>query len=353
MHRFDRIALTLIAVLSLALLGLALWAARPQNAPTVAERLGYLVADAEGGTQVWQLEWDTGQTRQLAHLPGSVLHYAVAPRGIRTADAAIVYPVERTDGGHDLWIVNTKRAQGQLWLVCAPDDCVDVAWSPDGEGAAYTRITTGAPSLWWIDNATKETQPLVGSTPLQGRYAAWSPDGLRLAYVDPAGQVCVVSLASGETLCIPAGMDAPPVWSPDGESLLVTDMRLGTGFVSHILQVDVTSGVFVDLSDDFNVEDDAPAWSPDGEWIAFRRQAAGAAMGKQVWLMRADGSNAHTLTPDYKHYYGPPIWSVDGKMLLAARYSAEGAEGIWSIAVATDTIQQVIPKGYLPHRLSD
>ncbi len=130
--------------------------------------------------------------------------------------------------------------------------------------------------------------------------------------------------------------------------ILVTDLRLETGAASHILRLDVTVGVFQNLSDAFGVEDDAPAWSPDGTWIAFRRRSAGTAMGKQLWLMRADGSDPRALTTDTGVHYGPPVWAGDGETLLSARYFA-GSSDIWEISTVSTATSRVAPDGYLPH----
>ena len=211
----------------------------------------------------------------------------------------------------------------------------------------FTRVVAGRPTLWHLSlDAPAPVSLFPEDAP--GHYAVWSPDGARVAYVDPAGQVCVAAPGVAETLCVPALMDSPPVWSPDGEAVLVTDLRLEIGAASHILRLDVTRGVFQNLSDAFGVEDDAPAWSPDGAWIAFRRRSAGTGMGKQLWLMRADGSDPRPLTTETDVHYGPPVWAADGETLLSARYVA-GSSDIWKISTVSTATMRVAPGGYLPH----
>ncbi len=345
--RFDRIALTALTGLAIALLVVSLWANRishhsEENGPWLI----YLTSGDES-TQFWQLEWKTRRAQKLAQLPGSVLQYAITANGDQ-----IVCPVQRTDGGHDLWLVNINHKQAHRWQSCAPDDCTGAIWSPDGQGAVYTRLTSGKSSLWWIDATSGDTQPLFPDDALQRQQAAWSPDGLWLAYIDPTGQACAVTLSGKDRLCIPVMMESNPVWSPDAKTLLVTDMRFGTGFASHILQIDVASGQYLDLSDHFNTEDDAPTFSPNGKWIAFRRRVPGVAMGKQLWVMRADGSDAHALTAEPAHHYGPPVWTTDNDTMLAARYAKDGTNGIWSISIAKGTMRLIVPHAYQPRWLT-
>lgn len=335
----------------LALLGaiaLALMLLVPANNSPAAARLIYLVAEKESETQVWELDWETQREQQLAQVPGTMLHYDIS-----TATEQLVGSVERSDGGHDLWKVVLKRGQAQLWLACAPDDCRDPVWAPDGEAAVYTRVKDGEATLWWMERQSGKTRPLFADTPIDGRLASWSPGGERLAYVDPSRQVCIVALADQAPQCVPASMESSALWYPDGEKLLVGDMRMGSAVIQHLLQFDLTLNLFLDLSADYYTEDDAPAWSPDGSWIVFRRSAAGTSMGKQLWLMRADGSEAHTLTEEATYHYGPPVWSDDGETLFATRYAQDGSHAIWAINTVDGSKYMLTRPGYAPTWLSE
>ncbi len=360
MARSDRRIVIVFVGLSVILVGIALWGLfNVQDGSQMQSMLLYLVTTPVEETQVWQLVWETRHTQRVGQLPGLVIEYASMPQTAR-----IVYPVERADGGHDLWLLDVDRQRARRWLDCAPDDCRAVAPSPDGRGVVYTRVADGNPKLWWIGCRTTETTPLFPDTPSHGDYAVWSPDGTRLAYASPEREVCVVNFSSpSDPRCFPARIESPPVWSPDGTTLLAVNMQFGPDFfISHILRVDLASGALMNLSRDVksyvsDVEDDAPAWSSDGQWIAFRRKAAGTAMGKQVWIMRADGSDAHALTTDTASYYGPPVWSEDGAVLLTTRYAAEKAEvirpsEIRAISPVSATSTLILPDGYLPHWLS-
>ena len=343
MTAFDRRMVAIIAGLLALLVGLALlatWQARDDARASWR----YLVAAPNGETEVWRWDVDNRQAEPLARLPGPVLEAAALPDR-----AQALYPVERADGGHDLWLVDVRPRRARRWLDCTPDDCRAVAPSPDGRGVVYTRIVAGEPTLWWLDAETRATTPLFADSAMPGHYASWSPDGARLAYVDTVNQVCVVDVEeTAVTLCLTALTEFAPVWSPDGQMLLITVMRLRAGVEYHIVSLDVGSGTFTVLSDAFRVEDDAPAWSPDGQWIAFRRKVAGTAMGKQLWLMRADGSDARALTTEIDAHYGPPVWAADGETLLSARHVA-GDSDLWAISTVSPMATRIAPEGYLPH----
>jgi TolB protein len=349
MRRFDRLMLGVIVGLGTLLLGVILWATSATR-DSVSGRPGflYLASTPAGETQIYQWNWETQTAQQVAQLPSLVITHA----GVAQLES-VVYPVEREDGGHDLWLVDVRRHRAQRWLACAPDDCLAVAPSPAGDGVVYTRVTNGEPALWWMAYGSSESYPLFEAGSPPGHHAAWSPDGSHLAYTEPGGPVHIVTLETeAESLRIPVAMEFPPAWSPNGKMLLVTDMRLETGFASHILRVDVASGEILDLSDRFGVEDDAPVWSPDGQWVAFLRRVAGTSMGKQVWVMRGDGSDARSLTEDITSHYGRPVWLDDGDTLLVTRY-AEGSSEIWAVSASGGEATLVVPNGYAPHRLDE
>jgi len=105
----------------------------------------------------------------------------------------------------------------------------DVQISPDGRQIAYVRLANdimtdrSAASIWLIDVATGQQQPLVATGGASS--PRWSPDGKRLAYV-AAGeggspQLFVRWQASGASARITGLPDSPEsiAWSPDGRRI--------------------------------------------------------------------------------------------------------------------------------------
>lgn len=283
-----------------------------------AARLVYVAPDSNGIDQLFAIDPAAGVSQQLTHSDSGIKGYTVAPDG-----RALVFIVQRADGGHDLWRVSRRGAGERRLVACAPADCTGPAWAPDGATLAFERRETpdASPYLWRVDTQGRDPAPLFDAAPPSGFGVRWSPGGDKLAYVDPEARgIQIRDLAAGSTLLLPLFMDVPPVWDPAGEALIVMDLQLGRGAVSNILRVDSETGWFLKLTSDTEVENDAPAFSPDGAWIAFRRKAGGTPMGKQIWLMHADGSDARPITQDADFYHGIPVWSPDGATLAFSRH---------------------------------
>ena len=85
-------------------------------------------------------------------------------------------------------------------------------------------------------------------------------------------------------------MEADPVWSPDGKTIVYT-VRTNGNFDLWSIQADGTLPAVQLTSKSLNNKQ--PAWSPDGTRIAFISDRAGT---NDLWIMNADGSSAKRLT---------------------------------------------------------
>ena len=313
----------------------------------------YIAPDAEANDQFFTISPDRGRPTQLTQEPYGVWDYTLSPDS-----STLVYAALRPDGGSDLWRIGADGSDRQLLLACPDATCSGAAWSPDNQRLVYERrpmlapgAAPGPPRLWWLNLADGQTLPLFQDNQMLGYGPVWSPDGRWLSYVAPSDQgIQIYNVEDGRSLIIPSRMGGLGVWSPQGDSILVTDVqRQNEGFAVHLLRADPGSGQLVDLSgEEERVEDSSPAWSPDGAWIALTRKAAGASMGKQIWLMRPDGSEAQGLTNDTDIHHGLPAWSPDGRYLTFQRYPLKelGAEpAVWLLDIQTGQLRELVKPG--------
>jgi Tol biopolymer transport system component len=175
------------------------------------------------------------------------------------------------------WILRQDLATGEIVnltsMTCGLATCYDRAprYAPDGGRIAFSSLVDGAMQLFVMDadgrNPRRETHD-----PRHNLDPAWSPDGTGLAYVrlseatvpaEEAGgawAIVALDLSSGEQRVLAQGDGTPtprPVWSPDGtEVAYVTSAANGkpdifvvpaTGGAPRPLQVTTTSWeLFVD-----------------------------------------------------------------------------------------------------------
>ena len=119
--------------------------------------------------------------------------------------------------------------------------------------------------------------------------------------------------------------DYDPVWSPDGQSIVFTSDRNGSG---DLFRVNVDGSGLTQLTSDPAYEDQA-AFSPDGKQLVFvSTRGSGYA---DIWALDIATKRAKALT------FGPggdyrPAWSPDGKWIAFSSgrgITAPFAEGRW------------------------
>ncbi|MEM7118370.1 MAG: hypothetical protein AAF614_38460 [Chloroflexota bacterium] len=349
--RFDRVV-AITAVFALALVGLMIW-----QAGTEEDTAGilYLSWGEDFLNQIYLIS-DDDTPRSLSDEAADVLNFAVSPDG-----STIVYALRREDGRSDLWSMATNGRSRRLLLACDDAACSQPRWSPDSQRIVYERRTVlepnsppGSPRLWWLDVSSSETVPVFSDTQWLGWGAAFSPNGRWLSYLSPVNQeIQAYNLETGNTVHIPSRSGEPAVWSPQSDTILVTDIQLSDDkFAVHIFAVDLDDNETINLSgEEADVNDSLPTWSPDGNLIAFSRKTPRVAEGKQVWIMAPDGSEAINLTQNPDVHFGTPSWSPDSNYLTFQGYklSEPGAEPtIWRYDIAEQQLAELASPGIQP-----
>ncbi len=289
----------------------------------------FLNVDATGVTQLYRQPVDSSEAVQVtaiaADAPG-IAFFRLSP------DTTVVaYATEPIAGGSELRLLDLESGQDSLLLACPQAECSEIVWAPDGRRLVYERrdlaqAASGPPALWWLDVGSKKSVPVIAGEEISAYGASFSPDGRWLGYVSPAQQgVIVASLEGATQRSVDSRTGMTPVWSRDGDEILVSDLHLvvvhgeeGDDHDTHTHDFQTATLLFNVgsdgeerhlLSPELLVDDGSPVYSPDGEWIAFGRRPANTASGRQLWLMRADGSEARPLTSDPSIQHGAPQWS--------------------------------------------
>lgn len=355
--RFDRVV-GLAAFFALLLVGFMIW--QSGIATTAEKRAGilYLAWGEDFLNQLYLIPTDdaSNEPQLLSDESADILNFAISPDG-----NTIAYTLRREDGRSDLWAMDTNGRSRRQLLICDDATCSQPRWSPDGERIIYERRNVleansppGSPRLWWLDIATQQTIPVFSDSQWLGWGAAFSPDGRWLSYLSPVNQeIQAYNLDNGDIVRIPSRSGEPAVWSPDSNTVLVTDIQVSeTQFAVHIFGVDLNTKETTNLSgEDSEVNDSLPVWAPDGSWIAFTRKTPRVAEGKQVWLMSPDGNETINLTQNSDVHYGTPSWSPDGSYLTFQGYrlAEPGAEPtIWRYDLEQNQLTELASPGIQP-----
>ncbi|HZH40894.1 MAG TPA: S41 family peptidase [Gemmatimonadales bacterium] len=272
----------------------------------------YFVSDRDGSMNLWSMDADGHDLKQLTH------HQGWDIQSPALAGGNIVYQL-----GADLWIYDIAGGQGHLIPVTLTSDFdqLRVRWvTKPGDYVTATHVSPNGDRVvltarGQVFVAPVGTGRLVEASRRQGvryRSARFAPDGK---------SVVVLSDESGETdwWRLPAnGVGSPEpitndarvlrwdgVTSPDGKYLAYYDKN------QTLWLVDVTAKKTTRIEASLDGDYQDLTWSPDSKWLAYTRP--GASFSTIVLYSIASGKATAVTTPRADSY--APGWSADGKWL--------------------------------------
>ena len=234
------------------------------------------------------------------------------------------------DGGDDLFVMNSDGSDRRQ-LTHADGNDRNPAWSPDGERIAFDSerdadLSEETPdSDIYVMNADGSDRRRLTDGGVRNYRPVWSPDGVRIAYTTHEWRYFYIysinADGSDRQRLTYTSDDRDPVWSPDGWSIAFTSDREGN-YLSLVTEIDGT-----DQSRVVDTGPGAPVWSPGGAHVAF--SCCPGYLG-YISVVDTGGAGfprrlAETAGTDWDK---DPVWSPDGtRMALTRSVSAENELG--------------------------
>jgi acylaminoacyl-peptidase len=319
------------------------WAADPQIAPD-GHHVAYVrrsmdILHDRQRSQIWLLDIDGGDHRPLAG--GAEFAPRWSPDGRRLAYV--------TRDGESLQLrvrwMDTGSSVSLAQLLRAP---TSMAWSPDGRSIAFTMLVPD------------KAQPLAAKMPDKPEGAEWAkpPKVIdRLHYrADGEGyledgytHIFVVPAEGGTPRQLTAGPyhhDGPPVWTPDGKSILFSANRRDDWEYepadSEIYEITVADGKLRALTDRRG-PDQSPAISPDGRsvaYVGFDDRYRGYEVSR-LYVVDREGGRPRLRTGTFDRDVQDPTWSGDGKRICFST-SDRGNGKIECVAAAGTSEPEIV-----------
>jgi TolB protein len=269
----------------------------------IAESQLYFVSNRSGNKEIWSMDYDGANQKQITKLGAIALSPRISPDGTRLAFS------ELTKDSWQIRMYSIELGRAVAFPRMGGDN-FSPAWSSDGTKIAFSSSMHSGLSEIFIADASGggarrlstgkgDVSPVFN--PKTNGQIAWvsGRSGLPLIYVMDADGSNVQKMTD-------QGYAVSPAWSPNGLLLAFAWVRnYGPGVLGgqDIYLMDIASRQIVQLTHDGG-RNDFPTWSPDGRHIAFQSNRSGT---EQIWSVLADGTHLQQLTRQGRN--SQPNWS--------------------------------------------
>ncbi len=250
-----------------------------------------------------------------------------------TIPGKIVFSAKDAGGTYQIFTMNADGSNVRQ-LTDGEFFSISPAWSPDGQRIAFAsnrQAPVGFTTLRVMEADGDNLQPLVlhpqTGRPMFGNHPAWSPDGTKLAFdycisCELGGgneQVFLADLQAGtlDTLVQHPANNRLPAWSPGGERIAFISDRDYFNADTLRFRADIYS-IRLDGTDLERITKTGfardPVWNPNGSSIGFR--SSSSSLG--LFQVDVQSGSIFEIIEDLKKNVQlfPMAWSSDGQKLL-------------------------------------
>jgi len=261
-------------------------------------RIGF-ISDRAGGSELWVMDWDGDNPKQLTKHGAIALAPAWSPDGRRMVFTSFLR------GTPALFVLTPHEGYlRMLWDKGGVNS--SATFSPDAKKIAFASSVDGNTDIY--------SMPVDGDTPRRLTTArgidtqpAWAPNGRQIAFTSTRSGSPQIYLMDADgsnvrRLTFDGGFHDEATWTHDGTRLACTT-KVGNRF--QIATIDTITGEQMVIPGPGNNE--SPCFSPDGSMLAFASDRTGS---PQIFITDADGV-PHQLTSEGKNH--SPTWTTASK----------------------------------------
>lgn len=255
-----------------------------------------------GTSQIYRMNPDSTQLRQLTEEPQYASHPAWSPDGQQITFMSLRDPLWRGE----IYVMNADGTNPINLTQSLDREDGSPSWSPDGKQIVFTSAPVFEWHIWVMPAEGGRHRRLTRDLD-QNQGPDWSPDGKQIVFSsDRDGNFDIyVMAADGDNpinLTNHPAIDLHPDWSPDGKQIVFTSNR-NENVDIYVMEADGANPIRLT---DAAAKDRGPSWSPDGTQIAFASLRDG---NSEIYVMNADGTNPINLT-QHREWDANPSWGL-------------------------------------------
>jgi TolB protein len=261
----------------------------------------YFVSDRTGAKEIWWMDPDGGNQKQITRFKSISIEPAVSPDGSKIAFTSFA------KGNPGIFVFSVESGRALPFYNQVASLNASPSFTPDGTHIVYSSTAAGGDAQLYIANLNgTDFKRIAYRRAIMVEPKVNPKNGNEILFVSGPGPQQVYRMdmsGSGVEMVSPGGGEASnPAWHPDGQHIAFSWTRgFATGHF-NVFVMDVASRQFNQLTHDEG-RNENPNWAPDGLHLVFQSNRRG---GYQIWSMLANGTEVKQLTTQGRNY--SPVW---------------------------------------------
>lgn len=261
----------------------------------------YFVSDRTGSKEIWSMDFDGTNQRQLTHNHSINIEPSVSPDGTKVAFTSFSHGTPQivvidSSSGRTLPFYNQQASLNET-----------PTFSSDGSKLYYSSSASGYTQIYVADIDGKNLRRISTARAIEAEPKVNPKNPGILAFVSGrSGPEQVYQMntdgADVQRLTDGTGEASNPSWNPDGQHLLFAWTRGFAQGAFNIFVMDTVSRQYDQLTANAG-RNENPNWAPDGRHLCFVSTRGGSS---QIWTMLADGSQLQRVTSQGRNF--SPVW---------------------------------------------
>ncbi len=251
----------------------------------------YFVSRRTGHEEIWAMDFDGKNQRQITHYNSISIEPSVSPDGSKIAFTSFV----RITPGIFVFSVDPPR-ELRFYNQSASVNS-SPSFTPDGQHIVYSSSAGGCCRIFIANLDGSGFRPISSLHSIDTEPKINPKTGNEIVFSSGrsgAEQIYRMNMdgADMERLTDGTGEAGNPSWNPDGRAIAYAWTRGYAAGAWNIFIMEVASRNYVQLTHG-DGKNEHPSWAPDGKHLVFSKKRGREA---QIWTMLADGSQAQQLT---------------------------------------------------------
>jgi len=259
------------------------------------------VSDRSGHKEVWMMDWDGSNQRQITQFRSLSIMPAISPDSSKIAFTSYV----KGNPGIFLFSVDPIRQLPFYNQVASLNETPD--FTPDGKQIVYSSSASGWAQIYIANLDGSNLRRISSSRAIEVEPKVNPKTGAEMVFVSGRSgpqQIYRMNMdgADVERLSNGEGEASNPSWNPDGQHIAFSwTQGFATG-AFNVFIMDVATRSYDQLTHGEG-RNENPSWAPDGKHLVFMSTRTGS---PEIWSMLADGTQVKQLTRQGSNW--TPAW---------------------------------------------